>query len=125
MAAPAAMDVDAQPKWLLFNIDDPSKSVPEARRNQYQVNPILKSSVVQALMHAHTQLCRAFTLSEADLFNISLTTQVTSVLCTTHHILRQTCNPNAIGKLSDKVGEFYTIHRGPTQIQLARVQAHE
>lgn len=119
------MEVDAQPKRLLVNIDDPSKSVPEARKNQYQFNPILKSSVVQALMHAHTQLCRAFNLTEADLFNISLTAQVTSVLCTVHHIFRQTSNPNATGKLSEKVGESYTIHRGANQHLLPRVQAHD
>lgn len=99
--------------------------IPEARRNQYQVNPTLKSAVVQASMHAHTQLCKAFTITEAELFNISLTTQVTSVLCTIHHILRQSSNPNAVGKLAEKVGEHYTIHRGLNQIQLPRVLAHE
>lgn len=47
------------------------------------------------------------------------------MLCTVHHILRQSSNPNAIGKLSEKVGDSYTIHRGVNQIQLARVLAHD
>lgn len=123
MSAPAAMEVDAQPKRLLVNIDDPSKSVPEARRNQYQVNPTLKSSVVQALIHAHTQLCKAFTLSEAELLNISLTTQVTSVLCTPHLILRQ--SSNATGKLGDKIGENYFIHKGQQSVTVKKIDVHE
>lgn len=101
------------PSRILVSAADPTKVLTEAKRNQYTQDKDCKINVLCAMIHAHTQLCKAFGLEVASLTNISLTSQVTSVFQTIHTILRQTGNTSSTGKVADKVTTF-SIHVGST-----------
>lgn len=78
---------------------DHNRELTEAKRNQYTQDKGSKGKVICALLHAHTQLCKGFTIPFKNMNNLSLTTQVTSVLQTIPTILRQTGNTNSNGKV--------------------------
>ncbi|KAG8314136.1 hypothetical protein J6590_053364 [Homalodisca vitripennis] len=73
---------------------------------------------------AHTRLCALFGLTEAEIYNLSLSMQVTSVLNTIHQILRQTANPAATGRINDKVVN-YQIHVGDAARTVEKEVAHK
>ncbi|KAG8266652.1 hypothetical protein J6590_066768 [Homalodisca vitripennis] len=118
------VQVEERPGRILVNIENPGVAVPETRRNQYQPNKAQKIAVVTAIIHAHTRLCALFGLTEAEIYNLSLSMQVTSVLNTIHQILRQTANPAATGRINDKVVN-YQIHVGDTARTVEKEVAHK
>lgn len=118
------MDQSVLGKRELVNAEDHSKAIPESRRNQYTPDADLKARVVTGLLHATAQVCVLFGLKEEDLFNLTWTCQISSIVHTAHNVMKQQANPNSGGKMADKVTEGYTLKKGGDVITKTSLEVH-